>query len=381
MNDPIAPPTFERKLASLQVISELAVHSNADTLELATVLGWQVVVKKGLFKVGDLAVLFEVDSVLPEITQFEFLRDKSFRIRTVKLRGEVSQGLCVPPRELVNDPHFDRLVDLSQHIALSRINEEDGEIYAYRNDDGRLIELSVGDDMTQILGVVKYEPVAGSIPATAKCNFPAFLRKTDEPRIQQSPALLAATLGQLVVMHEKLDGTSFSAFRYGGEFGVCSRNLELRPEGEDTHYENLNAYWKMVWKYELASRSQIPDGFAIQGELVGPGIQGNKYKLKEVDLFVFNVYNITTGEYMDDDDVEKFCSGRGLNRVPLVYRGLLDAGTTVKQLVESSKGKSALGDCIREGFVLRLIDEARNKKGQRISFKVINPDFLLRFDD
>ena len=139
-----------RKLASIQHIKNLEPIEGADAIEKATVLGWQVVVKKGEYKVGDLTVYIEIDSLLPETSDFEFMRKNKFRVRTIRLRGQVSQGICFQPSIL--PPDF--------------ILDEDA-------------------DCTEALGIVKYEPpVPAHLAGIAKGRFPGFIPKTDETRVQ-----------------------------------------------------------------------------------------------------------------------------------------------------------------------------------------------------
>jgi RNA ligase (TIGR02306 family) len=198
-----------RKLASIQTIAAAEPIPNADAIERLRILGWSVVGKRGEFRPGENVVYCEIDSLLPESPEFEFLRKSSFkaaiieggqtlqragfRIRTVKLRGQVSQGICFPPSILP---------------------------------PGTPTE--VGTDVTDALGIIKYEPpVPAGMGGRVKGGFPAFLPKTDETRIQVLEALLTRYRGLPFFMTEKLDGTSFTAFLRNGEFGLCSRNQWL----------------------------------------------------------------------------------------------------------------------------------------------------------
>lgn len=161
-----------RKLASIQRIKSIEPIANADAIMKATVLGWQLVIKKGEFKPGDLCIYVEIDSILPDRLEFEFLRNKNFRIRTIKLRGQVSQGICFPLHILPNN-----------------------------------IQVDEGVDVTDVLNIVKYEPpVPVNMQGVMKGPFPSFIPKTDETRVQVLQELLNTHRGSLCYITEKLDG-------------------------------------------------------------------------------------------------------------------------------------------------------------------------------
>jgi len=334
-----------RKLASIQKIENIRPIEGADSIECATVLGWNVVVKKGEHNPGDVITYVEVDSLLPESTEYEFLRKSSYRapiteggnviqrggfkIRTIKLRGQISQGLIlpVPPGEW-----------------------------------------RIGDDVTEVLGVIKYEPpIPVGMKGRAKGLFPSFIEKTDEIRIQSAPELLYPNL--IYEAREKLDGTSVTAFIRDGEFGICSRNL-LLDESDTSHvivnYSSTNALRE---KIEMLSERA---GFevCIQGELIGPGIQGNRYGLREHKLYVFNIIAYGRNR-LPISSWEQELTEAGFNVVP--HAGIA-IGLSIEQLVSFSSGPSALNGCVREGIVCRNYEN-------NISFKVISPDFLLKNDD
>ena len=234
-----------RKLATVRKVTSIQPIDGADLIELAIVGGWKCVVKKDEYKAGDQAIYCEIDSFLPIKPEFEFLRKSSFkkmedeegfRLRTVKLRGQISQGLLIPVTVL------DRKPDL-------------------------------GEDVSDELGIKKYEP-----PTPACLNgvvvgpFPAIVQKTDEERIQNLASEYESYRGKLFYVTEKIDGTSFTAF-FDGELGVCGRNWQYSEDEKNSH-------WKMARQLELADRmNQLDRRLAIQGELIGPGIQNNRYQL------------------------------------------------------------------------------------------------------
>ena len=340
-----------RKLASIQKIEAIEPIEGADAIERADILGWHVVVKKDEFLPGQLVVYAEVDSVLPEKPEYEFLRkccylDKNgfrgFRIRTAKLRGQVSQGIAFP-------------IDILP----------------------RGMTVFVGRDVTDCLNIVKYDPpIPATLSGLVKGNFPSFIPKTDETRIQAVPGVLDRHKGEEFYVTEKLDGSSMTAYLYGDQFGICSRNLELKQS------EN-NALWQLEARYDLEGAIEEMGGnLALQGEIIGPGIQGNKYKLKETQFRIFNVYDLEANLYVDYLKAVGMINGIDYDismMVPLIDYMTLDH--SVDQIVELSKGKSQLADVHREGVVIRPMVEGIDPELGRLSFKAINPDFLLKWGE
>jgi RNA ligase (TIGR02306 family) len=345
---------IDRKLASIQKILDLQPIEGADRIERATVLGWHCVVGKGEFKVGELVVYLEVDSVTLQTDAFYLLKDSGYRVKTRRFRKQVSQGLCLP---------------LS--ILYSRV-------------PGEIFPIDEGIDVTELLGITKYEPyVPAQLAGQVKGPFPEFIHKTDEQRIQGYPQLLDKHQGKKFYVTEKVDGSSMTVYLNKGEFGVCSRNMDLKEtEG--------NAYWKVARELDLEKKMNarslssvggaLPN-FALQGELIGMGVQGNKYKLSGLEFRVFNVFDINRGGCFSFTDFIDVVKALELFYVPLVASEYL-LPKTVDELVEFSKGKSLLNkDVHREGIVLRpLIEEYEPELYSRLSFKVINPDFLLKYD-
>lgn len=362
----------ERKFATIRKIKSLAPIKDADRIEIAQVDGWKVVVQKGLHKVGDLVVYFEIDSLLPEIPEFEFLRKSSyvkegnsvngagFRLKTIKLKGQISQGLIVPIRELTD-----------------YLLADPGNPY----NDPRPTDVSYieeGDDVTDMLFVKKYEkPVPANLAGKIRGNFPSFIPKTDQERIQN----FIGDFNEKYSDHEwevslKLDGSSMTVYYYAPEdrFGVCSRNLDLK-ETED------NAFWQVARKLNLetkmrsiSSASVPPQSFAIQGELIGPGVQGNREKLSELDFFVFDIYDIDRREYLVSDARGRNCRIMSLNHVP-VYSIEKFAYTEADDFLKLAEfgygdGKS-LNNPVREGLVFKSVNDPS------VSFKAISNKYLM----
>lgn len=335
---------MDRKLAHLETIREVIPHNNADSLEIVKILGWTLCVLKGQFQKDQQVVFIEPDAILPEgRPEWEFMRDRHFRVKTIRLRGVISQGL-VFPKTILPMP--------------------------------AILEVELGQDVTELLGITKYEPyIPAQLAGKIKGNFPGFLHKTDEQRIQGVPEVLERWKGFAFLMTEKIDGTSFTAYLKDGVFGVCSRNLELQEDDCNT------VYWKIAKELDLKNKLEILGGnWAIQGELIGQGIQKNKYCLSNVQLKVFNIFNIDLGKYLDQDDLANKIVLLGLDPVPLLNQIVLNH--TVDQLVELSKGSSKLNSKIpREGIVFRPEHEMYDEDLGRLSFKQINPEFLLKYDE
>ena len=202
---------MDRKLASIQIIRNIQPIENADNIERVDILGWHLVAKKEEFEIGDKCIYCEVDSVLPDRPEFEFLKSKNFRIKTIKLRGQISQGICFP---------------------LSIIDSYFG------------VELKEGDDLTEFLGVTKYEiPVSVTMSGKVKNTFPDFLPKTDEIRIQSVPEILERYRNTICYVTEKVDGCSITVYLRDGEFNVASRRMVYLDTPE-------NIWWQISHKLD-----------------------------------------------------------------------------------------------------------------------------------
>ena len=330
-----------RKLATIRKIDALTPIDGADAIECATVGGWKVVVKKGEYTVGDLAVYCEIDSWIPtELASFlskgkeprEFEGIKGERLRTVKLRGQLSQGLLLP------------------YAMVGRIASED-------------------EDVSEQLGVIKWEmPMNAQLAGMARGNFPSLIPKTDQERVQNLIKEVNGAIEQRMRFEvtEKLEGSSMTVYLIDGEFGVCSRNLDLKEtEG--------NTFWQVARRdnIEQKMRDETDENwqFAIQGELIGPGIQGNIYKLSAPEFRVFDVYDITNGCYLNPAVRRTLIENMGLNHVPVLttFMRLLP----VQDLLTLAESKSALNQKVeREGIVFK-------EENGGMSFKAISNAYLL----
>lgn len=282
----------------------------------------------------------------PGPATIETLLPAGFRIKTVKFRGQVSQGICFP------------LFVLPPGAP----TEE-------------------GTDVTELLGVRKWEPPAPvGMGGRVKGGFPGFLPRTDETRVQVLEAALHRHRGRTFYITEKVDGTSFTAFVRRGEFGICSRNLWMDEADESNILVRVARGLRLGQKLR-AARDRLGHDVAIQAEAIGPGIQGNKYGLAGVTLRVFNVLNVDTCRLLDHPAKLAALAEMGLEAVPQFGTIVLDH--TVDELVAFSEGTSLLNPrAQREGIVLRpLVGEYDEDIGGRLSFKAINPKFLLKYDE
>jgi RNA ligase (TIGR02306 family) len=333
-----------RSLVTIQKVRAISPIPDSDFLELAHIMGWQCVIKKGEFKEGDFGVYYEVDSFLPIDDRYEFLRTSSFRenrdngtgfrIRTVRLRGQLSQGLLLPLEK------FPELTDIAE-----------------------------GVDVTEKLNVKKwYIPetaVAGGIIIGDR---PHGIPASDEIRLQSALELLDQLKGKPYYITTKMDGTSGIVYYIDGKIGCCSRNKEIKDE-EDA------LYWTPVYKYGLKEKlAKLGKNIVLTGEIIGPGIQKNKLRLAEIEWNVFDVKDGESNRYLPYDDAVKLCAELGLKTVPLEERGE-QFDYSLETLLEKAKGKYPSG-LDKEGIVVR---DAQSPKA--VSFKVLNNDALLKEKD
>lgn len=364
----------ERKLVTIRKISEIKPIENADAIEVAVVDGWNVVVKKGEFKEGDYCIYCEIDSWIPtEIAPFlskgkeprEYNGVKGEKLRTIRLRGQLSQGLLLPVSEFK-----DKFSDENEELDIE---------YAFTNQM----------DLASILGVIKYEPaIPVQLSGIMKGSFPSFIRRTNQDRVQNIWKDLKNNYSDVRFEASiKLDGTSFTCYHNNGEFGVCSRNIELL---EDIN----NTYWKTANQYDLKEKlSKVGRNIAIQGEIIGENIQSNKDKLKGQHLYIFSIWDIDAQRYMHFDDIcevvtklnDVGTSETFLKIVPIVpnpYSTILKTTVamsefnTIEDILKFAEGPSINSDC-REGLVFKSKEYI---SGDVISFKVISNQFLLKYD-
>lgn len=370
----------ERALARVVLIDSLHPIDGADRIELAMVGGWQVVVQKGLYVPGSKAVYFEVDSLLPlDRPCFESLGgvssklkftidDKPYaRIKTMKLRKQLSQGFCVP-----------------------------------LDDAGVSDDVAVDSNVTGFLGVIKYEAAGEKAlngtpgnpkTGTTALGFPKFVPKTDQTRVQNITVQFAQARdkGELFEKSFKLDGSSLTAFIKDEEtIGVASRNVGFRVHDETIPFFTAvkkflqgkgwkrtikaddNAFTQMAEKAGLLT-ALLNDGrnIAIQGEMVGPSIQKNFEGVAENEFYCYDIYLIDEQAYMLPKERQEFCVEHGIKHVPLASSHAVTLPVDVATAIADADGPSGLKGKYREGFVYKSME-------RDFSFKVISNAYLLK---
>jgi RNA ligase (TIGR02306 family) len=329
------------KLATIETISSLRHHPNADSLDIAKILGWQCIVKRGAFTEGQNVVFVPIDTILPDAPWSAFLKkgDKPIRLGTVKLRGEYSQGLVLP---------LDVLPSGSRGWH-------------------------VGADVGGELGIKKYEKeVPAQLSGEVLSPFPQYLAsKTDEDNGLSHPELVETVLATQsynpLLITQKLDGSSCTIIVENGKIlHVCSRNLSLKES-------DSNAFWKAAKKGNFEAIPYGPQFTGIvQGELMGPGIQGNQLGLSEPTLFVFQIK--ANGEWIPYGDMEYMASLFGFRCVeaikpPLTFDLILDDLQVLADVQVLPNGKPA------EGIVVRPGDCRTSGIGRPLGFKIINRNY------
>jgi len=357
-----------RQLATKRVVRELAPIAGADRIELARIDGWQCVVKKGEFNVGDEGVYFEIDSMLPATDpRFAFLAKGKVtpfaRIKTIRLKGTLSQGLLIPATSLTPD---------------------------------EVARVGAGEELTTVLGVQKYEP---PLPTGGKQagTFPTHLvPKTDQERIQNITDVLNGRNISDFEVTEKLDGTSCTIWSFitqeivglgkklDGQgydiskpeeverlkkdvVGVASRNWEMQKDDD-------NVYSKTLRESDLVNKLwELGRNIAIQGEIIGPAIQGNKYHLAKQEFYVFDIYDIDAKKYLGARERFELAHELGLKHVPIMVWNQ-DTPMSLDSVLTLADGVSALnGNTMREGLVFKALDGS-------LSFKAISNEWLLKHE-
>ena len=335
----------ERKLATIRVISGIKFIEGADKICAYIIDGWEVVDQIYKYNVGDLVIYLEIDSWVPH-TLVPFLsRGKEprcykgisgERLKTARLKGQISQGLILP------------------------LNTADNKTY------------NIDDDITEYLGIIKWEAPEPKEPSAqlsgmTKGTFPSFIPKTDQERIQNCMREVNAQGYQIWEVTEKLDGSSMTVYRTKDSFGVCSRNQELKLE------DNANAFVLAAERLLLENKLALYNlEVALQGELIGPGIQGNKYKLDKHMFYVFDIYDLNKKAYLDADTRQLICKVLNLNHAPTCSNYLTNTDTKIQDLLSFAEGTSELNiNAEREGVVFK------NTVNPSKSFKVISNKWLM----
>lgn len=367
-----------QKIATLEKIEDIQPHSNADSLEVATIQGYRVVVKKGEFKVGDVVIYIEPDSIITESARsvkcYAFLEKAKWRIRGVKFRGVFSSGLVMPLYTLNSFGWY-------QGAGDKEVDEQGNPYYTFcklsdSNSDEDFLTckvLQVGSPVWELIGVQHYEkPVDESVSGMPKGNFPNWIPKTDESSLKSSVKDISLFVGKEVVITRKWDGSSGTFYIKNGVFGVCSRKLELQRSDN-------SVFWKLAEKYDLENKMKLlGEDFAIQGECVGPKINGNHCGLKDYQLFIFNGVD-RNGRYWDHDKLFDFCAKYNIPTVDIIYRGVFNY--TIDELKTLSDSLKYPSGEICEGIVIRPVNELYDSLGNRLSRKIVSELYLLKYKE
>jgi RNA ligase (TIGR02306 family) len=337
---------MERKLVTVRKVINVEPITNSDNLEHVTVDGWKVVCKRGDFQKDDLALFYEIDSFLPVRQEYEFLRKgcykklvdgtEGMRIRSIKLRGAISQGLLLPLSTFPDIDFSDTTKDYSTE-----------------------------------LGVTKWEVTSPVVMCgDAKGLFPIHLvPKTEQERVQNLTGWFGEYKNVEFECSVKLDGTSATYIWHNEELRICSRNLELKPE------DTTNIYVKMALELKLSEKfKDIQENFAVQGEICGPGINGNPLKLLKPTFFVFDVYNIDVQGYYTPSQRRLLCEFVNLNHVPIWVENIKPFEMTMDELLKYAEGPCYFNGNLREGLVFK---STRTINNELLHFKVINNQYLL----
>jgi RNA ligase (TIGR02306 family) len=340
-----------RKLATIRKIDKLEFIRGADAIETATIDGWKVVVKRGEYHKGDYVIYCEVDSWIPhELAPFlsrgnpprEFNGVLGERLRTIKLRGQLSQGLVLPVPEFVRSKWLES-------------DSTEDETY----------------DASELLGIQKWEPhvVEGNQRQGAVSNWPAEIPKTDEERIQNLTREWDELRGLDYEVTEKLEGSSMTVGKLHGEFIVCSRNVKLdREDGGN--------FWAVAIREDLELKMQDFDNLVLQGELIGPGIQGNYYDLPRHEFYVFGVYSIKDGVYLNPYARRGFCQSLGLKHAPVIDPSFCPEAYSVEEILSMADGFSSFTPTKpyrrREGLVFK------ENYGEQRHWKAVSNEYLLK---
>lgn len=365
-----------RKLATIRKITNIVPIENCDNIALAIVDGWTVIIKKSEFSIGDSCVFFEIDSFLPIEPRYEFLKKttkfdgkEGYRIKTMKMKGVLSQGLALP---------------LTMFPEVS-------------TDD---------DDVTAKLNIIKFdlEQFYGANTAGPRerkyGSFPTFIPKTDQPRIQNMTHMFLTHKGTTFEETLKLDGSSMTCYKipnkptlfqrvlsfFGKQlptykFGVCSRNVDLKPSDNKVQvFDNFGKksvyaqsdFWATAIKMDIENK--LPIGYAIQGELIGPSIQANHEKVSSLDYFVFDVFDINKKQYLTPEARREFCKHNNIQHVPVTNPNATPLQMTLEELLAHVDTESMNPGTVSEGRVYK------SNSYPTMSFKVINNKYLLKHE-
>ena len=303
---------MDQDLVFIGKIIALEPIPNADFIASATVIcgkggQWKGVVRKADFDLNSLCIVYLPDAQIPPSEDMKFMEATNWRVRMRRFKGSPSEVVIMPPPQ-------------SKTTSITW-------------------DLQIGWDVTSFLCVTKYhKPIPIHLQGKAYGDFPSFIPKTDEPNYQSVPELVELLEGQPYYITEKADGSSTTAYKYKGHFGVCSRNWELERD------EN-NGYWKVPLRYNLEEK--LPDGIAVQWETCGPGIQGNPMQWDNIQGLLFSAYNITQNRYLDFVELCALSQALDFPMVMILKTGQLFSPIVIELMGEGNYDKECQKNIIR----------------------------------
>lgn len=374
-----------RKLATIRKVENIRPIDGADKIEQCNIDGWNVVIQKGLYQEGDLAIYIEIDSLLNRFNPaFESMKDRGYKVKTIKLRGVLSQGMLFPLSIIANDINIDCLCvgeDLTDFLKIVKFEEEEDAnehlLITVENKEQSLFKRLLGK-------ILKEEK-----EVYGKGGFPSFVKKTEAERLQNDKSVLNIVPRWIIT--EKLDGTSYT-YVYSNKktlFGkekeyICSRNLRISPNSKDSLYvkiteqNKLKEYAKHVINTIQNEYSSKIYSIAVQGEILGKKIQGNKYNINtnRNELFLYGITLYDKNNNIIDvlsPFAIKYKIGSIIEVVPII--DVLSLNTMEEALKKSNIQSNLNKDTIAEGIV---IYGKKPSSDIYSKYKVINPEFLLK---
>lgn len=325
-------------------VPALKKHPNADSLSLADVNGYPVIVRTEDWKEGDKAVYVPVDAICPiDQPRFSFLGSHP-RIKAKRLRGIFSMGLLVPA-----DEGWEVGQNVQTELGIIKYDTDPESEYATKI--GRFIGPRPFNDVENEHGPDAFCPKYTDIEG---------LRKYRDVLVE----------GESVVLTEKIHGANARFIYTEGRLWVASRNYFKRKS-------DLSMWWQIAERYELESKLSKFPGLAIYGEVFG-NVQDLKYDT-ELDFRMFDAFgrywtDLGVDTYFDWEGVVSMAGKLGLKTVPVLYEGPWTPGT----LIPYAEGPSTIAKHVREGFVVRPVHERYDHKVGRVILKMIGEGYLLR---
>jgi len=357
-----------RKLATIRKVSNIRPIEGKDLIEQVNIDGWNVIVKKDEFKDGDLCVYIEIDSKLPAKPEFEFLAKKDYTIKTMKMAGVRSEGIVFPLTILPKKVKVVEGADVTKVLGVTQYNKEAEEEVSFLD---KLID-AIDTKMRKFAWYRKLT-IKSKRSVKKSSSFPNWIKKTDEERIQNKTKVL--TLEKTWLATEKLDGSSatYGYRNVGGveEYVICSRNKRITDETEVWAVIDKKYGLEKIIKDLFVTLGE-QESLVIQGEIIGPKIQGNKYKLTEPKFFMFNLIidGIKVNYYSVYEKVLHL-----IPVVPVLDVFHIDGDKNVDDILNIATFKSNVNkDTLAEGLVFRTFDENEVVVD---SFKAVSPQFLI----